>query len=246
MTWVPEFAVREGDPWAHRKGEPRPLALLWAVYLMGSAVLTIFTVRSLGMPSTVQFVSACRGMIVMVALGLTVLWPAVRLSQEFPWRRWRSVGGDLLVLLAPVQAALWPMPLLTHWSWDVMSGVMLMVCGWGLLAAAVLVWAYAVPPGSAVRRGGAAAVCVMLAVAAPVAGLALRATGVEPVAWLGMLSPVTAAYRLVDAPSGLSPHMSAGEWYFCALPVVVAGVMVLIGVVSPRPSDEPRTDPTGP
>lgn len=222
------------------------MALLWAVYLMGSAVLTIFTVRSLGMPSTGQLVSACRGMIIMVLLGLTMLWPMVRLSQEFPRRRWASIGADLLVLLAPVQAVLWPMPMLTHWSWSVMSGLMVLVCGWGLLAASVVMWAYARAPGSAALRGAAALACAMFAGAAPLAGLGLRLAGFEPSAWLWMLSPVTAVYRLLDAPSGLSPHMSGAEWYFAALPAALAGVIVLAGVRPRSEASGSRADPTVP
>ena len=43
MVWVPEWKSRgKADPWAHRKGEPRPLALLWTIYIMVSAAVTIF------------------------------------------------------------------------------------------------------------------------------------------------------------------------------------------------------------
>lgn len=244
MTWVPELTVRRGDPWAHRKGEPRPLALLWAVYLMGAALLTIFTVRSLGVPSTWQFVAACRGMIVMVALGLVVLWPTVRLSQEFPVRRWRSIGGDLLVLLLPIQAALWPMPLLTHWPASVMAGLTATVMSWALLVAALLGVAYARPDvergdgiagaASGLRRALCSLSCVLLVVAAPAIGVLLRAASIEAPAWLGMLSPVTSAYALTRAPAGLAPRMNEAEWFFVALPSAAAVIVVAVDAMWTR------------
>ena len=41
---------RTGDRWAHRRGEPRMLALFWSIYLFGAAISTVMRIPVLGMP----------------------------------------------------------------------------------------------------------------------------------------------------------------------------------------------------
>lgn len=220
VTWVPELGMREGDPWAHRKGEPRPLALLWAVYLMVASLLTIFSVRAAGAPSTAQFVVACRMTAVMVTLGVALLWPALRLSQMFPRERWRSLLADMAVLLVPVQAVLWPMMLLTHWPAEVVGALSASAASWAVLSAGVLALAYG---GGGSHASRVIAMTWLLAVAlGPLAMLVFWPGGPSMApGWLGLASPLTSAYRLLDAPSGLAPSMFWAEWALVALPGAV-------------------------
>ncbi|MDX2114922.1 MAG: hypothetical protein SFZ24_04775 [Planctomycetota bacterium] len=219
MVWVPELRVRsERDPWAHRKGEPRPLALLWALYLMSGSLLTLFTVRSLTVPTTEQFVLGCRGLMLVIVLGLCVLWPALRLSQAYPEKPTRSVLGDLGVLLAPVQAVVWPMPLLTYWSLEVTAGLSLMLTSWSLVAAVVVRWSYGRADGWG-RRWATTAGLVALVAAAPAALAALGGWGGRAVE---LLSPLTAVWGLTDAPRALSPVMQPLEWGLAAAPGLFA------------------------
>ena len=238
LTWVPELGVRHNDPWAHRKSEPRPLALLWSMYLMVAALVTIFRVKSLTMPTTGQFVFACRGMIVLSVIGSVVLWPALRLCQERPSRPRRAVLMDLAVILLPMQAVIWPMPLLTSWPWEVVLALQVLFVSWAALAAAILVRAFDSPSG--LQRAGTALLCILLAAGAPVLIAMWPGGGTAPDG-LGMLSPISAAFRLVEAPNGLAPAMTPWEWLGCAWPALPA----LVGFLWPSGKATPaRPDQT--
>lgn len=224
MTWVPGLRATPNDPWAHRKGEPRPLALLWSLYLMASALVTLLRVRSLTMPTTEQFAFGCRSMVLMVMIGVAVLWPMVRLSQQFPRRRNLSLLADLVVLLIPVQAVVWPMPLLTHWPLEVAAGVVVTIGSWAFLSAGVLSLAYGV--GESVPRWWWMVGCVAVAIAAPAADLWIRGLGGGPTAsMVALWSPLTAVWGLASAPSGLMPVMQSWEWAFSLIPGAAGGLM---------------------
>lgn len=228
---VPELRTEGADdPWAHRKGEPRALVLIWAMYLMGGALLTIFAVRTLGSPASGRYEYGCRAMAIMVAFGLSVLWPMARLSQVSPSRPVRSMAVDLVALLAPVQAVVWPMPLLTSWSVPIAGGLNLMIASWGLLAGVV------VAHGSASRSMATRALLMVVAVAlvgaAP--GLALfvgSAGGPAMPGWWEMLSPITAVLALTEAPANRTAQMSVWDWVGAGAPLIVAAA--LLGTLRP-------------
>lgn len=224
MVWVPGWsAAGPRDKWAHRKGEPRHIALFWSIYLMASAILTIFALRSLSVPTTLQFAHGCRAMLVMAALGLTVLWPMTRLSQEYPPRPRRALLADLLVLIVPVQAVIWPMPLLTHWTWTLNAALALCLTSWAVLMGGVLVHASLTPWHSARCLWA----MVILALACwPWTFFLLGNRGWDgmPIA-ARMGSAPSAMLQLVTAPSGLSPSIAPVEWLLCCLPLA-AGLLL--------------------
>lgn len=223
--FVPQFTrVPGNDPWSHRKGEPRPMALLWAVYLMVGALMTVFAVRSVSIPSAAQFIQGCRAMLTLTAAGICVLWPMVRLSQELPARPGRAVALDGALLLVPVQAVAWPMPMLTHWGWDVNAALVLLLIGWATLTGGLL--AFALRSSSHAGRTTWTTLFVAIVFFGPAALWALAATGKPPpfesLAWL---SPFTGIVRIVQAPSGVQPAMTGDEWLGAAAPVA-AGALV--------------------
>ena len=218
---VPEFRTSAEDPWAHRKGEPRIMALLWAMYLMGGALMTIFAVRSLGAPTPDRYSYACRAMVIIVAIGATVLWPMTRLSQVAPRRPVRATLLDLVAILAPVQAVIWPMELLTDWGRDVVAGLSLMVASWVALVGVI------VARGCVARSGLVRAALMLLVVVlvggAPMCSLALDAIGGATLpAWWAMLSPVTATLEMTASPGNQTVSMTAWEWIGGAAPLAVA------------------------
>lgn len=240
--FVPQFSRAPGhDPWAHRKGEPRPFALLWAVYLMIGALLTIFAVRSLTIPTTGQFVAGCRAMLALTFIGICVLWPMVRLSQRFPERVARSVWIDAAALLAPAQAVLWPMPYLTRWGWSVNGALALSMIGWTLTVGALLAFAQRAPG----RESRILWMLLFLALvsAGPLLLLAIASTGrpapVESLAWL---SPVTTLYRLTGAPSGVTPNMTFHEWVGALVPLMAAAALWASHAVAPEPRHRPAAN----
>lgn len=142
----------EPDPWSHRRGEPRGFAVLWMAFLLLST-LTIFL--SFGDPIRVTaegYREGARMLITVIALGITVLWPMLRLCQVAP------VGGgtvmvvkDLVILLVPLQAVLWPQVIITGWTVQAVAAADLLLVSWALIVGAML--ALAMGPGRRIRRG---------------------------------------------------------------------------------------------
>src|SRR5262245_41002258 len=106
-----DFTAAPSDPWAHRRGEPRTLAALWLLFLFAATILSVGAVGLFGLVSTDVYRPAARVMLEIVTIGVVVLWPMVRLSQEAPKFPLRAMLGDCLVILLPTQAVIWPQAL---------------------------------------------------------------------------------------------------------------------------------------
>ena len=178
--------------WSHRKGEPRTFALLWTVFLM---LATLVMFGSLSATPTVTpevYRPAARTLLMTVALGATVLWPMLRLSQQIPRERAvKWVLKDLVVVLLPVQALVWPhaLGMLSGWPLSVVAGVSLSIAAWSCVSAGVLGLAYVTMP----REGGAGIRAAwMVVVLAVVFGAP---------AW----QTLSGGYTLTDAPASLEP-----------------------------------------
>jgi hypothetical protein len=215
FVWVNEFAsTGRDDPWAHRKGEPRTFTLLWAVYLMVGALLTIFSMRSLSGTGVRQWTYGCQSMVLLLFVGLCVLWPATRLSQTPPARPRRAMLTDLLIMLIPVQAVVWPMPLLTGWTWVVNLGLVLAIVGWGVLIGAVT--ARGCASMRSYVRTWTMAIALLLTSAGPLVSVALDwlvlPRGVQLPDWWSLTSPLTLGFAMTDTPLNLTPTMSGAEW----------------------------------
>lgn len=240
---VPEILTTPDDPWAHRKGEPRILALLWAIYLMIGALLTIFGVASLGTPSPNRYEYACRAMLIIVGVGLSVLWPMTRLSQSPPRRPVRAMLADAASLLAPTQAVILPMKLLTDWPMDLVFAISLSVIAWTMLAGVVV--AHGSASTNTLTRAALMALTVIVVAAAPTVWLASGASSHLLPQWWGMLSPVTAPISLTNALPGHRPAMSDTRWWLAATPLLAA-ITLLLAVPTRRPQPagrDPRDAP---
>lgn len=165
------------DPFAHRRGEPRGLAVLWLLYVL---LVSAFVFASLGGPmlgSGEGYRQAARVIQTLIAFGSVVLWPMLRLSQSSPPAGGlRSVGADLVVLLIPVQALLWPQALLTGWPLSVLACVAIIAAAWTVGVGAAVGWAIAELPENGVRMsptgvaGAVRATVLMLIIAASLVG----------------------------------------------------------------------------
>lgn len=251
MVFVPELRQRKGDPWAHRKAEPRFFALFWSLYLMVSALLTIFAVRSIGMPSRVQFTFGCQAMIFLAMIGACVLFPMTRLSQLRPRRPLRALIVDMLIVLLPIAAVVVPMPMLTNWPLPIAGALILLVMSWTVFIAAPVYWALRDPDQSPATRGLA-----MLAILITV-GLGPAITVVA--GWVGMVpppgpttagggggvgglggglfayaSPFTAAPAITSSAPNMRASLSFGEWALIAAPLLLSvGAFAVAAVWSP-------------
>ncbi len=150
---------RTRPDWSHRRGEPRVFALGWTLYLMLCTVLMFGTIamhpRSLGGE---LYRPAARTLVVLIAVGIAVLWPMVRLSQAAPERRTPAhVLADVLVLLIPAQALLWPQRVLAGWPLEVIAGQSALLGAWALLIGGVLAGALSLARTGPDARGGVGA-----------------------------------------------------------------------------------------
>lgn len=246
--------VATADPWAHRRAEPRLFAFLWSVYVLAAVMGSILWVARLPEGAAAEasaYSPAARTMLVVIAAGITVLWPMTRLSQAAPERDpVASTLADLLVVQMPVQMVIWPMALLARWPAGVVAAIALLFLAWGLVAGGLVAVAFA--SGGRGRRGGRGdgapgggaraawmVVCVLAVGAAPALGLlATGATG-EPASgrggWWAMASPFTAIYAVSGRGwSGPTAAVGAAQWVGMWVTACVGvGLWVAAAVVSP-------------
>jgi hypothetical protein len=220
------------DRWAHRRGEPRVLALLWSVYLFGAAISTVMRIPVLGMTDLRFVQNASRMLLLLIAVGLVVLWPMVRLSQAPPRRPLLATALDLLLLNATLQAVVWPLTWLGKWPLAVTGGVALTLLTWSLLVGG------AVACGTARRAGVGRTIwmtlCVLCVGGAPAFAIVAGASGGTIADELALASPLTAVYALTTGLSGLSPAMDATTWTSAWAPALVAVPLWLLAGVTVR------------
>lgn len=212
---------RRHKDWSHRRGEPRVLALLWTCYLLAVGALMFVAGASGGTISNATYRPAARLTLVLMAVGLVVLWPAVRLCQVVPPEGGRrAVVRDLVVLLLPAQALIWPQIWLAQWSVATVAALSAMLAVWAGLLGGVLAIALGckaktgrrshgeIPTAPVPSLGGSARVWWMIVVL--VIGLGGAWGGIIETGhphwggqprWGWMLSPMTGVYELThDRP----------------------------------------------
>ena len=227
--------------WSHRRGEPRVFALLWMGYLMALTALMFASMSGAYTVSRSITRPAAQGMLIAAAIGITVVWPMVRLSQSAPSGqsvRWSL--RDFVVIMIPVQAVVLPQlfPVLAGWSVSVVLAVDAFFCVWALVIAGLISMAYR-SIGSGSRHAGIAGgvwMVIILAVvlAAPAVGLVSAAgtdAGVQipRVGWL--LSPVSGMLELTRDRSvlGTGAKVEGSHWRMIAAIGCVGSALLLFG-----------------
>ncbi|HED53939.1 MAG TPA: hypothetical protein ENJ00_07025 [Phycisphaerales bacterium] len=108
-------------------------------YLLAS---TLVVFLSLGDPVRVTaegYREGVRMLITAIAIGITIMWPMLRLSQASPvGGGGHAVARDLMILLIPLQAVLWPQTLLTGWTFSAIGAAALTLLAWSLLVGALV------------------------------------------------------------------------------------------------------------
>lgn|GEM_PF-104271 len=235
---------KKQDRWAHRRAEPRTLAFLWAMYILTAGLLTIGVLLFRGPWALLDkdvYQYAARMMLLCVALGLSVLWPMVRLSQSVPLRE-RASGAvlkDMLVLLPPAQAVVWAQAAArAGWAIDLIAAMSLSLVVYPMIVGAVLAVVlrleakpvsedlYDTGTAFAGARGpnGTTRTLVMIGFAA-VALLPLLALRVGP-DWAGVLGPVSAITDLSQSREVGPGSRSVDDARWIVL-LVQSGVAVL-------------------
>ncbi len=225
------------DPWAHRRGEPRTFAFFWTMFVLIAVAGSVMWVARYAALTSGAYAPAARIMLMVVGVGMTLLWPMVRLSQQSPPR---PVIGHVLVdtwiVLVPVQMVLWPLVFLAGWPTNIVLGVAGNLLAWGALTGGVLALALAGPPLANPRdprlrsRTGWMLLMVVLTLGAPILDQLLRlvrSPTVDP-GTLAMLSPVTSVATLTGRGMlGPQNPISPAQWQ-TMLGVGLAGACVWV------------------
>ncbi len=209
------------DRWAHRRGEPRTFAAAWILFLFGATVVSVGAVGTFGLLSADVYRPAAQVMMEITAVGLAVLWPMVRLSQEAPRSPTRAMTQDIIVILGPVQAMVWPQALawMAAWPMSVVTCLDLFLSGWCVAMGGLLAVYFQRP---VLRRWAMMALILLLVLAGPLAAVLRRpspsmmadpALSEPPVAWL-MTSPLTGVYEITRDRSwtGQLARVDARHW----------------------------------
>lgn len=195
------------DRWAHRRAEPRPLAVLWMVYLVAASVLTIGAQGVLGLIAPDVYRPGARILLAAGGAGVAILWPMIRLSQLVPARPVRAKVLDAFVIAGPLNAIIWPqaLPWMAGWSPAVCAILSLLFTGWVLLVAGLLILAMGNQdrdrdhPAPWVPRTAWMVVFVFLAVASPLLhglGSLGAATNPREVWTPALFSPISAVFEI--------------------------------------------------
>jgi hypothetical protein len=231
-----------GTPdWSHRRGEPRVLALVWMIMLMGVTALMFASLSDAFFVSTRITRPAARAMLLATTAGLVLFWPAVRLSQRPAPHPVRGVLQDLFVLLVPAQAVIWPHALrvLADWPFSVLTALAACTAAWALLIGGLVAMADASRGADGSGRLRWAWMLVVLAVVFLAPGYAV-ATGLVVVTradvprpgW--MLSPLTSVLELTrerDTTGTLTP-VSGVHWRLIGAVACVGGALLCLAGAS--------------
>lgn len=225
------------DPWAHRRGEPRVFAFFWTLYVLLAVAGSVTWVARFAPVTAGSYAPAARIMLVVVAIGATVLWPMTRLCQASPGRgAVRHVLADAAVLLIPLQMILWPLIFLASWPARTVAALAALCVVWIMLIGGILAHALSerieAPRDPALLGRSLWMVMIILIVlAAPIAlaGIGPRFSAPE---WLPMLSPLSAINDITGrGMSGPQKPVTGMQWRLIfATGAVAIAVWMLCGV----------------
>ncbi|MBC7771825.1 MAG: hypothetical protein H7210_04980 [Pyrinomonadaceae bacterium] len=221
------------DPWQHRRGEPRVFAFLWTLYMLASVLGSLLWITRTSVLAGSAYGPAARIMLLMIAIGATVLWPMARLSQLLPSGNVvKATLADLVIVALPIQVIVWPLVFLAAWPFQAVFGIAVLMFVWPALMGGLIALAQVM-----IRRAGPESVFALIApaffmalsVAGVLAGPVMigvqRVQSVDPTrATVWLFSPLTHIFRL--AGIGLStprPTISSADWSMLGAVGGVAG-----------------------
>ncbi|MBK7404870.1 MAG: hypothetical protein IPJ41_09615 [Phycisphaerales bacterium] len=223
--------------WAHRRGEPRVFAFFWTLYLLLATISAFWRVGAPGAHDPSALRPAARAVLAATAVGVALLWPMARLSQLRPSVRFRAVmravWQDMVVVLVPAQAVIWPQIAMAAWPVSVVGALAASICAWGLLGGALLTLALWTRRPA---RGWWMLAFVTIAGIGPL--IALGPAGASPHSadfdWWWMTSPITSGFEISrDRPwTGSAAAVGPGHWRAIgAVFGVAAGLWAILGVL---------------
>ncbi|MCA9288188.1 MAG: hypothetical protein KDA05_06375 [Phycisphaerales bacterium] len=257
-------APRGRPDWSHRRGEPRMFALAWTVFLTLLATLILMRSAVGGRLDMDVYRHVLRQGLMAIITAIVVAWPLVRLSQARP----RGGGAlsafkDLLIIVVPLQAVLWPQVLLAHWPVGVVAALSAAMSAWAVLVGAVIALALgtrsfdpdslpesdAIEPPRTAGRTLAMSVVIGWVMLSGVAALVLdgalpaeHALGQHP-AWWMMLSPHAGVNEITRSRVEFGPAAHVSPQHGAA--VLAIGALALLAWLGAlgREALSPRRQP---
>ncbi len=222
-----------GRDWSHRRGEPRIFAFFWTLYLLFATVGAFWAVGAPGAHDALAMRPAARSLLAAITVGVALLWPMTRLSQtspsERPGRIARAVLQDMMVLLVPAQAVIWPQIAMAGWPVSVVAALAASIAAWTVVIGGVLALALLFSRSGG-GRGWWMLVIVAIAGAGPLVALGPLGNVAQDDGafdWWWMTSPVTSGFEIsrVRLWTGASAAVESGHWRAIGA-VVAAGAAV--------------------
>jgi len=122
------------DPWKHRRGEPRVFAFFWTLYMLAAVLGSLLWISRTSVLAGSAYGPAARIMLLMIAVGATILWPMARLSQLYPSGSIiKATLADLLIVALPIQVVVWPLIFLAGWPIRAIVGLSVLMVVWPAL-----------------------------------------------------------------------------------------------------------------
>lgn len=205
--------------------EPKALTLLWSLYLLVAAGMTIFAVDQLWLYDAGVFRISSKVMLGMVGLGIGALWPMVRLSQAAPPNPTESALADMMALCVPAQAVLWPLTLLGGWMWGVTAVIALALVAWTLLIGGVI--AIGVSASAGIGRSLWMLVALAIVLGAPIWAMSTGWSAHNNAALVDwrLCSPLTMGWGMTTTLSGGAARLTLDKWNGVLIPAVSAAVV---------------------
>ena len=239
-------ARRSRDPWAHRRAEPRTFAFIWTVYLFAATVSVYAVTVTSGVGGYDAIRPAARMLLVLIAAGMFIVWPLVRVSQEPDQRPLVGPVLDLIVVLVPIQAIVWPQYAwwLTGWPFGVVAATAAVLAAWAVVVASIVSMSHQARAARQVSAPwcmlivmGLLVLCHVPMAAQAAFASASGATGErgELIRPLWMLSPIGGVLELTrdTSWSGQPARATPGHWRMIGL-LGGVGLALWLGAVAAR------------
>lgn len=207
------------------------LTLLWSLYLLVAAGMTIFAANHLWLYDANVNRLSSKVMVAMIGLGIGALWPMIRLSQRSPHRVAESVFGDCVALIVPAQAVLWPLTLLGGWSFGVTGALALALVAWTCAVGGVIAMGVSFKAG--IGRSFWMLIALVFVASAPIWAMSTGWTAHDQalIDWR-FCSPLTMSWGMTSTLSGGAPYMTNEKWDGVLIPGALALVIwVLTGML---------------
>lgn len=242
------------DPWSHRRGEPRVFAFLWTIFLFAATAATFLAALSTGSATPDVMRPATRALLAITAAGIVLLWPMVRLSQRADPHPVGGVVQDLVVVLIPSQAVVWPQWLawLGRWPLEAIAAISAILAAWAIVTGGLLANAQLSHLSHERRqqadvspRGWNAAGWMAVFVAAAIGGtlapllagsatVSITGQPQEPVRISWMFSAVTAVYEVLRDRSWTGTPAAVSHEHWIAIAVTAGAGLLLWAMAGVR------------